>query len=196
MLQISSAAQAYFRQLLNQQDLDDMGIRLSALRPGTPSADARLEFCEPADLRGDEWAIDCDGFTLYVEAASVPYFDAAEIDFQETVTGGQVTVRAPNIKGRAPGAEASLIERVRHVLDTEVNPQLAAHGGRVAVEEVTADNDVMLRFGGGCHGCGMVDVTLKRGVETTLRARIPEIGQIRDATDHASGQTPYYRREP
>lgn len=195
MLQISSSAQAYFRQLLRQQDLDDLGIRLSALRAGTPSADARLEFCEPADLRGDEWAIDCDGFTLYVEAASVPFFEAAEIDFQENATGGQVTVRAPNIKGRAPGVNASLIERVRHVLDSEVNPQLATHGGRVAVEEITAENDVVLRFGGGCHGCGMVDVTLKSGVETTLRARIPELGAIRDATDHDSGATPYYRRD-
>jgi Fe/S biogenesis protein NfuA len=193
MIQITATAQRYFRTLIERQD-DAIGIRLSALRPGTPSADAKLEFCDVDDLAGDEWAIDCDGFTLYVEAASVPYFDSAEVDYIEAATGGQVNIRAPRIKGQAPGAESSLVERVRHVLETEINPQLASHGGRVSVEQVTAEGEVVLRFGGGCHGCGMVDATLRGGVETTLRARIPEITAVRDATDHDSGSAPYYKR--
>lgn len=192
MIQISPKAQQYFRQLIERQDGDWVGIRLSAQRPGTPSADARLEFCEQVDLTGDEWAIDCEGFTLYVDAASVPYFDSAEIEFAEAAGGGQINIRAPRIKGQAPSADASLIERVRHVLEAEVNPQLASHGGRVAVEEIGADGSVVLRFGGGCHGCSMVDATLKQGVETTLKARIPEITEVRDATDHSSGSNPYY----
>jgi Fe/S biogenesis protein NfuA len=192
MIQISPSAQQYFRQLVERQDGDAIGIRLSAMRPGTPSADARLEFCDADDLAGDEWAIDCEGFTLYVDAASVPYFDSAEIDFTDEAAGGQVNIRAPKIKGQAPGAEASLIERVQHVIETEINPQLASHGGRVAVEQITAEGEVVLRFGGGCHGCSMVGATLKQGVETTLRSRFPEITAVRDATDHDSGAAPYY----
>jgi len=194
MIQISPKAQDYFRDLLERQGGDWAGIRLSALRPGTPSADAKLEFCEPVDLQGDEWAIDCAGFTLYVDAASVPYLDSAEIDFVEAAGGGQINIRAPKIKGQAPGAAASLVERVRYVLEAEVNPQLAAHGGKVAVEEITADGVVLLRFGGGCHGCSMVDATLKQGVEKTLRERVPEITAVRDATDHSSGSNPYYKQ--
>jgi Fe/S biogenesis protein NfuA len=194
MIQISPPAQQYFRQLIERQNGDAVGIRLTALRPGTPSADARLEFCDQDDLLGNEWAIDCEGFTLYVDAASVPYFDNAEIAFDESSAGGQINIRAPKIKGEAPGATASLVERVRHVLESEINPQLAAHGGRVAVQEITAEGDVLLRFGGGCHGCGMVDVTLRNGVETTLKARIPEVRSVRDATDHDSGSAPYYKR--
>jgi Fe/S biogenesis protein NfuA len=193
MIQITATAQRYFRSLIERQD-DAIGIRLSALRPGTPAADAKLEFCDVDDLAGDEWAIDCDGFTLYVDAASVPFFDSAEVDYTEATTGGQVNIRAPRIKGEAPGAGSSLVERVRHVLETEINPQLASHGGRVAVEQVSADGEVVLRFGGGCHGCGMVDATLRGGVETTLRARIPEVTAVRDATDHDSGNAPYYKR--
>lgn len=194
MIQITPSAQSYFRRLLEQQDVAYAGIRLSALRAGTPSADARLEFCEAADLDGDEWAIECEGFTLYVDAASVPYFDDGEIDFQTTVGGGQVSIRAPRIKG-GPAGEGSLASRVQQVLDGEINPQLAAHGGRVSLEEVTAEGGVVLRFGGGCHGCGMVDVTLRQGIETTLRQRIPEITAVIDATDHASGRNPYYQRQ-
>lgn len=194
MIHISESAQRYFSKLIQQQDGAAVGIRLHALRAGTPSADARLEFCEDSDLQGDEWEIECDGFTLFVESASVPWFDGAEIDFSQSGAAGQVNIRAPRIKGQAPSADSSLIERVRHVLEHEINPQLASHGGKVAVEEITAENAVVLRFGGGCHGCGMVDVTLKQGVETTLKQRIPEISAVLDATDHKTGSHPYYRR--
>jgi len=63
----------------------------------------------------------------------------------------------------------------------------------VALEEITAEKDVVLRFGGGCHGCGMVSVTLKQGIEKTLKQHFPEINSIIDATDHASGDNPYYK---
>jgi Fe/S biogenesis protein NfuA len=194
MIQISDSAQTHFRRLLEQQGEDMVGIRLSALRAGTPAADARLEFCERVDLHGDEWALDCEGFTLFVDAASVAYFDGAEIDYASTATGGQLNIRAPKIKGEVPGDAASLVERVRYVIESEINPQIAAHNGRVALEEVTADGEVVLRFGGGCHGCGNADVTLKHGIEKTLRARVPEITAVRDATDHSSGSNPYIRR--
>ena len=125
----------------------------------------------------------------------MPYLDDAHVDYETNATGGQLTVRAPKIKGVAPAENAALDERVRHVLETEINPQIAAHGGRVSLVEIAPENIVVLRFGGGCHGCGMADVTLKQGIEKTLRERLPEITAVRDATDHASGSTPYYRGE-
>jgi Fe/S biogenesis protein NfuA len=194
MINISDSAQDHFRQLLQHQGADAVGIRLSAVRAGTPGADARLEFCEDVDLAGDEWALDCKGFTLYIEAASVPYFDGADIDYAKNATGGQLNIRAPKIKGEVPSEDASIVERVRYVLDSEINPQIASHGGRVALEEITADGEVLLRFGGGCHGCGNADITLKQGIEKTLRARVPEITAVRDATDHSTGSAPYIPR--
>jgi len=193
MLTLSESAQSHFRRLVEQQGIDDLGVRMQAVQPGTPKADCRLEFCESADLTGTEWALQCDGFMLYVDAASMPYLDSAEIDYQANETGGQLTVRAPKLKGHPPADDASLAERVRHLLDTEINPQIASHGGRVSLENVSEAGVVTLRFGGGCHGCGMVDVTLKQGIEGTLRSRLPEITEVRDATDHASGHNPYYR---
>jgi len=193
MIQISESAQTHFRKLIEREDLPGMGVRLAAVEPGTPRGDVRLEFAEPADLRGDEWAVDCEGFTLWVDAASVQYLDGAEIDYSQGQTGGQLQIRAPRIKGQAPAESASLVERVRWTVEHEVNPQLAQHRGHVDVQEVTGDGVVVLRFGGGCHGCGMADVTLKQGIEKTLRSRLPEITQVRDATDHASGHNPYYR---
>ncbi len=81
------------------------------------------------------------------------------------------------------------------MIDSEVNPSLAAHGGRVSLVSIESDGVVVLRFGGGCHGCGMVDVTLRDGIERTLRQRFAEITGVRDATDHSCGTNPYVRRE-
>jgi len=194
MIAIDHEAQSYFRRLIEQQGEDTLGVRLAVAHAGTPRADCKLEFCEPDDLRGDEWVVECEGFRIYVDAASAPYLDDAEIALVKQATGSQLTIRAPSIKGRAPGGDASLIERVRHLLDAEVNPQLASHGGRVALEGIDAEGGVILRFGGGCHGCGMVDATLRGGIEKTLRERFPEITAVHDATDHASGTNPYVRR--
>lgn len=194
MIQISESAQRHFRRLLERQGGGMVGIRLGAVRAGTPAADAKLEFVESVDLDGDEWELDCDGFTLYVQAASVPWFDGAEIDYLESSTGGQLSIRAPRIKGEAPKGDASLVERVQHVIDHEINPQIASHGGRVALKELTAKGEVVLQFGGGCHGCGNANVTLKQGIEKTLMARVPEITAVLDATDHSTGENPYIRR--
>lgn len=194
MINISESAQSYFRHLLQTQGGDAVGIRVSAMHPGTSRADARLEFCETGDLLGNEWSLDCEGFTLYIDAPSVPFLDDAHLDYVAQATGGQLTIRAPHIKGETPKAEASLIERVQWLLESEINPMLASHNGRVTLEEITSDGIVCLRFGGGCHGCGMVDVTLKQGIEKTLMTSIPEITAVRDATDHATGEKPYIPR--
>lgn len=195
MIQISDSAQRYFRKLIEREGVPGMGVRLSAMDPGTPTADARLEFAEPGDLVGDEWAVDCDGFTLYVAATSVAWLDGADIDLVDQGAAQQLTIKAPKIKGQAPGEAASMVERVSWVVENEVNPQLASHGGRVAVQEVSADGVVLLRFGGGCHGCGMADVTLKQGIEKTLMARVPGVTAVRDATDHETGTAPYIARD-
>jgi Fe/S biogenesis protein NfuA len=195
MIQISDTAQSYFRKLIEREAVPGMGVRLSAVDAGTPRADARLEFAEPTDLLGDEWAVDCDGFTLYVASDSVGWLDGADIDFVSNAAGSQqLTIKAPKIKGEAPAESASLVERVHWVVENEVNPQLASHGGRVAVQEVSAEGVVLLRFGGGCQGCGMADVTLKQGIEKTLMGRVPGITAVRDATDHDSGHAPYIPR--
>lgn len=82
-------------------------------------------------------------------------------------------------------------ELVQHVLDTEINPSVAEHGGVVSLINVQ-DNQVFIQMGGGCQGCGQADVTLKFGIENSIRAAVPGVGDILDVTDHASGRNPYY----
>ncbi len=87
--------------------------------------------------------------------------------------------------------EDELRERVQEVIEREINPQVAAHGGFISLLDVK-ENVVYIQMGGGCQGCGMADVTLKQGIEKAIRHAVPQIGEILDATDHASGRNPYY----
>ena len=194
MISLSASAQEHFRKLIEQQALPGLGIRVHAVDAGTPKGDCQLEFCEPSDRNGSEWEVECEGFSLYVDADSVTFLDGATVDYVRSATGGELTIRAPALRGSVPGEDASVVERVRYVIESEINPQLASHGGRVSLREVTADGVVVLQFGGGCHGCGMVDATLRGGVEQTLKQRVAEVTGVADVTDHATGDTPYYKR--
>ena len=81
---------------------------------------------------------------------------------------------------------------VRRVLDDEVNPSVASHGGHIALIDVKPDT-VYIRLEGGCQGCGMADVTLKNGIEAAIRQAVPSIVAVLDVTDHAGGENPYYQ---
>ena len=192
MIEISDTAQQYFRRLIEQQDEEGLGLRMAVNHPGTPGASCDLQFSPQGQHMQDDHVVDYDGFKLFVAQASEQWLAEASIDFEEDDTGGQLTIKAPGIKGIAPSSDASIEEQVGWLLDTEINPSLASHGGRVALVEITEKMEVVLAFGGGCQGCGMADVTLKQGIEQTLIRNIPEITAVLDATDHQSGENPYY----
>lgn len=130
----------------------------------------------------------CDGIPLYVDPASAELLRGAELQYVDSLSGGGFRFENPN-KPRL--LDDPLAVRVQKVLDDEINPGVAAHGGRVALMNVE-DGRVFIRFGGGCQGCGQADLTLKEGVVTTLTRQVPEITEVIDTTDHAAGENPYY----
>ena len=84
-------------------------------------------------------------------------------------------------------------EKVQYLIDTQINPGVAEHGGFVRVVDVT-DGTLYVKLGGGCQGCGAADFTLRQGIETIIKRNVPEIHQIVDVTNHSAGTSPYYRR--
>jgi Fe/S biogenesis protein NfuA len=192
MIEISASAQTYFQNLIAQQDEPGLGLRIAVNAPGTPNAACDLQFCPSGHHQETDRVMEYQGFKLYVASTSEKWLEQAEIDFDASSTGGQLNIRAPGIRGYEPASDAPLQERIEWLLETDINPSLAAHGGRVALTEITAEMQAVLRFGGGCQGCGMADVTLKQGIEKTLLNKIPELQGVLDATDHQSGSNPYY----
>jgi len=101
------------------------------------------------------------------------------------------TLVAPARAASDPAADDALYSKISMIFDTRINPMVAGHGGQIDLIDVQ-DGVVMLRMSGGCQGCGMASVTLKQGIETTLRQLAPEVAGIVDVTDHASGSDPYF----
>ena len=91
-----------------------------------------------------------------------------------------------------PGLDTPQGAEVQKLLDNEINPSVAMHGGHISLIDIT-DDTVFIRLEGGCQGCGMADVTLKEGIEVTIKNAIPNIKQVLDTTDHAEGKNPYFQ---
>ncbi|MGF1724478.1 Fe-S biogenesis protein NfuA [Photobacterium nomapromontoriensis] len=192
MITISENAQQHFGKLLAQQP-EGTNIRVFVVNPGTQTAECGVSYCPQEAIEATDTKIDYDLFSAYIDELSLPFLEDAEIDFVTDKMGSQLTLKAPNAKLRKVSDDASLMERVDYVIQTQVNPQLAGHGGHVSLAEITEDGVAILQFGGGCNGCSMVDVTLKEGIEKELLAQFTgELTGVRDITEHARGEHSYY----
>ncbi|EGK09554.1 Fe-S biogenesis protein NfuA [Psychrobacter sanguinis] len=194
---ITPSAQDYLTELLAKQETPGIGVRIFVEHPGTPRAECCMAYNQPGEEDEADLQLPFEAFTAYIEASSVPYLEDAVIDYNKDRFGGQLTFRAPNSKVPKVGADASVEERINYVLQSEINPSLAAHGGDVQLLELIEEEGVgltaVLKFGGGCQGCSAVDMTLRQGVEVQLKQQIPELTQVVDDTDHTRTENAYYK---
>lgn len=193
MIDITDSGQKYLADLLAKQDCEGIAIRVFVLDGGTPKAETCIAFCRPGEEQEGDEAFEYSGFKAFIEGKSKVYLEDAVVDFAKDSMGGQLTIKAPNSRMPKINEDSSLQDKINYILYNQVNPGLQSHGGHVSLEELTADNIAVLRFGGGCQGCGMVDVTLKEGVEKTLMEQLPEISAVKDVTDHSNQENAYYR---
>ncbi|HEK1902020.1 TPA: Fe-S biogenesis protein NfuA [Proteus mirabilis] len=192
MITITDAAQAHFAKLLANQEPNTQ-IRVFVINPGTPNAECGVSYCPPDAVEPNDTEIKFEKLSAYVDDISAPFLEDAEIDFVTDQLGSQLTLKAPNAKMRKVADDAPLIERVEYVLQSQINPQLASHGGRVSLMEITEDGYAILQFGGGCNGCSMIDATLKDGIEKELLNLFPEeLKGVKDLTEHQRGDHSYY----
>ena len=191
-LEITESAQEYLAGLLEKQDSEGMAIRLFVADPGTPKAETCIAYSKPGEEQEDDIVLDLNGFTAYVEKRSLNFLEDAKVDYSPDRLGGQLSIRAPNSRLPQVKDDSPVEDKINYILYNEINPGLADHGGMVTLEEMDVDIAV-LQFGGGCQGCGMVDVTLKEGVEKTLLQKIPELKGVRDITDHSDTSQAFYK---
>jgi Fe/S biogenesis protein NfuA len=134
---------------------------------------------------GDE-KIDFDAFTVLIDADSAENMKGSTVDFKQDTFRSGFMIDNPNPVWKDPVAQS-----IQELLDSKINPSVGAHGGFVSLLNYE-DGTAFIAFGGGCQGCGMVDVTLKQGVEVMIKEGIPEVSTVVDTTDHTTGENPYY----
>lgn len=196
-LLITPSAQEYLQDLLAKQNTPGIGVRIFVENPGTARAECCMAYSAPEEVNVLDYRQTYEHFPAFIDTPSIPYLRDAVIDYNKDRFGGQLTFKAPNSKVPRVGSDASIEERIAYILQAEINPGLASHGGNVSLVELFEDEahglTAVLQFGGGCQGCSAVDVTLKQGVETTLKEHLPQLGRVIDKTDHTQKEGAYFK---
>jgi Fe/S biogenesis protein NfuA len=190
MITFTDAAKTRFLKITEDEQKSGYGLRVMVKNGGTYMPEFALGFVAPDQSNDSDIVSDQGDFKVFIDPQSAKYLEGASVDFLEGPGGAGFKIDAPKAGAEKPSGPVA--EAVMKVLEEKVNPGLASHGGKVmlvAIEEGTA----VLQFAGGCQGCGMINVTLKEGVEKILCESVPEITAVRDVTDHAAGTDPYQR---
>ena len=187
MLTITEKAQEMLGEFADSADEGvELILRVEIVGRGPKGFQYDLQFVGREDSKEDDIVLDIDGMSVLVAARSAQYLEGTTLDYKETLMGGGFSFDNPN-----PLWVDELSKAVAEIIASEVNPVVASHGGHVDLVGVD-DGKAIIAFGGGCQGCGMVDVTLKQGVEVMIKDDVPGISEVIDATDHAAGTNPFY----
>ncbi len=146
-----------------------------------------FEQVDPEDLRDTDIKVECNGVTIYVDGETQDYIRGSIIDYMQDEHGrGGFHVENPN-----PLWHSEVMMHIQVLMDNDINPALASHGGAVELIDVQ-DENAYVRMLGGCQGCSSSAATLKGGIQALITEEIPEISNVVDTTDHAEGTNPYY----
>lgn len=197
VLEISPVAMETVLGLLaDEGDPESLGLRIEIT--GTRGVDFvyDLSFDELSEASGDDLVCDLGGISVIVPGSSVEQLRGSVLDVPRNPTQGGLVIRNPNRPDPLAGVELHLegtvAERVQQLIDQQINPSLASHGGFATLVGVEDDERVFITLGGGCQGCAMSRMTITQGIDRAIRDAIPEVTEIIDATDHSAGESPFY----
>lgn len=191
MLTFTDAAKDMLLGYMNQDDEGGLALRVTQ-RPGSPLNPHFELTLVSADDKGEaDVSVDGGGFTVLVSQDDQEALEGATVDFVQRVNESGFEVRPVNKDTALSETEGELADRVRKVLDAQINPAVASHGGAILLADVKG-SEIFIEMAGGCQGCAMSRMTLRQGVERMLAQTIPEVTAVHDVTDHSSGENPFF----
>jgi len=207
MIQLSDAAKKRVETLMKDQiekhQKEIKGLRLTT--SGTiPNVEYALAFVEEDKKEAGDISVEVRDIRFYMESRNAKFLEDIEIDFVENLEKSGFKIENPKVikpeiespkstemsEGSADLSDP-VAQAVQEVLENEINPSLASHGGHITLIGVKKQV-AYVRLGGGCQGCGQASVTLQQGVIVAIKKAVPEIQDVMDVTNHAVGSNPYY----
>ena len=197
MLTFTDKAREMVLTFMDQSGEDHCALRIH-VTGGSPVAPSfELTLVEDSDRGEEDVEVDAGGFVVVVDPGSAETLEGATVDFATRVNESGFEI----IPASAPLPTASLstvpkgalADKVQLILDEQVNPSIASHGGQINLVEVKG-TEVFMEMTGGCQGCAASRMTLRQGVERMIREHVPEVTEIHDVTDHDAGENPYFSR--
>jgi Fe/S biogenesis protein NfuA len=194
IITITEAAVAKLKELRDAEaDADSLGLRLEIASVVGNEFRYDLSFDEFRKAAFTDEVRTHDGLKVIIPQRDLPNLRAAVLDYNDAqglVLRNPNTPPPPSVEGLVN--DDDLAGKVRELVTEQVNPALAAHGGFVTFVGHDNEGTAYFTMGGGCHGCSMSTATMLDGVQTMLSEALPEITKVRDLTDHATGENPYY----
>jgi len=186
MITFTGTARRKVLELLESEGRQGSALRFAVLGRMGGVFHYRLAFMDPAERAAGDTVVEIEGFQVLVDQESAPHLGGTVVDYVESPSQSGFRIDNPNPLWTDPVASA-----VQKLIDDEINPAVSSHGGFINLLDVK-DGVVYVQLGGGCQGCGMAHVTLKRGVEARIKEAVPQVREVVDTTDHAGGSNPYY----
>jgi Fe/S biogenesis protein NfuA len=191
MLTFTDAAKDMVLAYMGQDEDSDLALRVTQ-RPGTPlNPQFELSLVTLGEQQDSDVTVDGGGFTVLVSEDDSEALQGATVDFVQRVNESGFEVRPVRKGTQLSEGEGALAERVKSVLDSQINPAVASHGGAIVLADVKG-TEIFIEMTGGCQGCAMSRMTLRQGVERMLAQSVPEVTAVHDITDHASGENPFF----
>ena len=180
----TDAARDRLIQAMRTRSTETLNLRISIQGRSASGFDYGMGFELRDQQQADDTVIEAGELVAVLAPDTASRIRGAIVDYTEA-EGFQIE----NPKSAPSDPRAQIIQ---DLIDSQINPAIAAHGGYVQLVDVE-NSTVYLELGGGCQGCGMVDVTLRQGIEVLIKETLPEIEEVIDTTDHAGGTNPYYQ---
>ncbi len=188
MIEITEGAQQQLLEIVNSREEEIVGLRVAIKGRGPAGFDHSMQFVLAGEEPENAVSTEVGELRIFVEQEDADNLKGAKIDFIPETGGFDIDNPNPPFVWDDP-----VSQQVQDVLTEQINPSVAQHGGWVGLLEVK-DDVAYVELGGGCVGCGMVNVTLRQGVEVAIKASVSTITSVVDTTDHASGTNPYFQQ--
>jgi Fe/S biogenesis protein NfuA len=187
MFQITEAALVKLHEMMEANNAQDSALRVAIQGRGPQGFMYMIGFVDEDNQTEGDTVVNLDGLKVFIDPDTLPNIKGSKMDYIESPFQNGFNIDNPNPLWKDP-----LAMKVQKVLDEQVNPSVASHGGFVSLVEVKGDV-AYVAMGGGCQGCGLARVTLSQGVDVMIKKAVPEIVEIVDVTDHAVGKNPFYK---
>jgi len=187
-LTVTDQAREKFREALEAQNLSDHAIRVAVEQASPVKLRYRLGFAAPESKGPEDSEVVSGDVKVWVDPNSAKLLEGAKLDYVTGLDAQGFKFENPN---EPEGWKDPIAAKLQELLDNEINPGLASHGGYVSLIDYK-DGTAYVSMGGGCQGCGMASQTMSQGIEARVMEVLPEVKEIVDVTDHAGGSNPYY----
>lgn len=196
VVEITPAALEQIMALRNQESIPDLHLGLRIAGVSVNGFIYETAFLRADDVGADDHVEHHDELPVAIPADSLDNLRGSVLDLGGDPNAPGLVLRNPNpasppITDGDVELEGSVEERVQQLIDLYINPAIAAHGGFVNLSGVEGDR-ALVELGGGCQGCGLAAMTLRQGIESSIKHHIPEILEVVDVTDHAAGTNPFF----